>query len=61
MRHGGWIKRADSKHRFSQAGYLAVLVNYREAMVDERGNLESNGIGANIDRSKRGHNCLSTR
>ena len=61
VRHGGRIERADAKHRFSQTGYLAVLVNHREAMVDERGNLQSNGISADVDRSKRGHGCLSTR
>ena len=58
MRHGRRIKHPGSEHRFSQTGYLAILVNHREAMVDERGNLQSNRIGTNIDRSECSHVCF---
>jgi len=55
--HRRRIKHAEAKHRLSEPGYLAILMNYREAMINERGDLQPNRIGANIDRSKRGHVC----
>src|SRR5919206_3533616 len=53
--HSGRRKKTALEHRFAQARDFSVFVDLAQTFPMQGCNLQPNGVGSNINRSKSGH------